>query len=268
MSRGVLIFAFNNQHIDYVRLAAWNTNRVHEFLNLPVCLVTDTQSLDNRAQWFDKVLCIDKPNAGTRYFEDIADTVAWHNHQRYQALAISPWEETLVLDADYVVASNQLLTLFDCKQDFMCHKSALDIKTGASFNETFGQYRMPMWWATVMLIRPSIKTQAIFSMIEMIQQHWDHYRNLYQINRSTFRNDHALSIALNLVSGYMMQAQDIAWPLLSVMPTYQLMPTDNPNKFCVEWISNQRSRHVMVQDQDFHAMGKTHLIKIMERHGV
>lgn len=268
MSRGVLIFAFNNDHVNYVKLAAWSADRIHKYLDLPVCLVTDSGLPDDHQYCFDQVIYTDKPDATTRYFEDIADAVSWHNYQRYRACELSPWDETLVLDADYVVCSNQLLTLFDCDQDFMCHRSAVDAKTGLAFNESFGKYRMPMWWATVMLLRPSVKTQAIFAMIEMIQQHWDHYRNLYQINRSTFRNDHALSIALNLVSGWRLRATDIPWKLVSVVPQDRLLATADHNRFRVEWTADAKTRHVVLNNQDFHAMGKTHLAKILDQHGL
>ena len=43
MTRGVLIFAFNNEHTDYVRMAAWCAKRIHRHLDLPVSVVTNAR---------------------------------------------------------------------------------------------------------------------------------------------------------------------------------------------------------------------------------
>ena len=42
MTQGALIFAFDNEEIDYVKLAAWNARNIHEHLKIPVAIVTDS----------------------------------------------------------------------------------------------------------------------------------------------------------------------------------------------------------------------------------
>ena len=58
MTKGVLIFAFNNSEIDYVSIAAYAAKRVKQFLNLPVSIVTDQSSYDTSTfeNVFDKVI--------------------------------------------------------------------------------------------------------------------------------------------------------------------------------------------------------------------
>ena len=41
LTKGALIFAFNNEHIDYIAMAGWNAENIRKHLNLPVAVVTD-----------------------------------------------------------------------------------------------------------------------------------------------------------------------------------------------------------------------------------
>jgi hypothetical protein len=261
MNQGVLLVAFNNEHVDYVNIAAWNAQRIHQYLNLPVAVITD--SVDHaKLDIFDHVIHKHKPAAGQRYFHDLDSVVNWHNHDRSHSALLSPFDQTLMLDVDYVVNSNQLSCLFDIKQDFVCHRYAVNARTGEKFNTSFGKYNMPMYWATVMCFKRSLKCQVIFNMMQMVQSNWHHYRNLYGIQRPTFRNDHALSVALTLESGNTLNTFDIPWNLVSVLPEDELL-CDNYTEFRLQWQDGQKRRYTVLKDQDFHAMGKSYLEKII-----
>ena len=41
MSSGVLLFAFNNEQVDYVAQAQYLAKRIRKYLDLPTTLVTD-----------------------------------------------------------------------------------------------------------------------------------------------------------------------------------------------------------------------------------
>jgi hypothetical protein len=174
---------------------------------------------------------------------------------------LSPYDETLVLDADYVVCSDQLNLLFDLPQDFLAPVTAYDVTGTRTFDDLncFGSYRMPMAWATVMRFRRSLLSKSVFDMMRMIRDNWQHYRNLYGIAKSTYRNDHALSIALNTLHGHQGRWPSVPWKLASVVPEHGLEQLDT-DRFCVTYqTSNAKSRHVEIAGQDFHAMGKRHL---------
>ena len=57
MTTGALIFAFNNEEIDYVTMAAWSADNIHRHLDIPVCVVTDSDTTDSR---FDRIVRIDR----------------------------------------------------------------------------------------------------------------------------------------------------------------------------------------------------------------
>jgi hypothetical protein len=243
MTTGVLIFARNNQQIDYVAMARWSARNIERHLGIPTHIVTD-----NSAQ-----------STNTRHFTDVG-SVTWHNLNRMDAYRLSPWDRTLVLDADYVVASNQLQAVLEVDQDFLAHRWAYDVTGCNTFDglNYFGNNRMPMWWATVMMFRKSRQAELIFDSMQMIRDNWTHYRNLYKNTNVTYRNDHALSIALGIVNGHTLGHPGIPWALASLTPEHKLTQLDQ-DQYRVDFVNSKNKTQWITLTQDFHAMGKQQL---------
>lgn len=261
MTRGALIFAFNNEVTDYVAMARWSAQNIRQHLDIPVAVVTD----DPMAQGFDHVIYLCPEGNNSRHFSDYDATVTWHNESRASAYDLTPWDHTLLLDADYIVASDQLKSLFDIDQDFLAHRWAKDISGLNDFSglNYFGRFRMPQWWATVIAFRKSDHSRLIFETMEMIRDNWSHYRDLYNISKATYRNDHSLSIALNTVNGHTNNCADIPWPLSSLTPEHGLERTDK-DIYRISYIDGEnRAKCISVAHQDFHAMGKKQLEAIV-----
>lgn len=247
MTTGALIFARNNEQIDYVAMAHWSSKNIKRHLGIPTHIVT----LD------------DTPGTNRRNFSDVG-TVTWHNLNRMDAYRLSPWDRTLVLDADYVVASDQLKSLLDVDQDFLAHRRAYDVTRCNNFEDlnSFGNNCMPMWWATVMMFRRSKQAELIFESMQMIRDNWTHYRNLYKNTTPTYRNDHALSIALGIVNGHTLDYAGIPWALASLTPGHKLKQLDK-DCYRVDFVDSKNHARWITLTQDFHAMGKQQLGEIV-----
>jgi hypothetical protein len=243
MTTGAVIFARNNEHIDYVSMARWSAKNIERHLGIPTHIITDNSA----------------PSTNTRHFTDVG-AVTWHNLNRMDAYQLTPWDRTLVLDADYVVASNQLQAVLDVDQDFLAHRWAYDV-TGCNDFEGlnyFGANRMPMWWATVIMFRKSKSAELIFDSMQMIRDNWTHYRNLYKNTNTTYRNDHALSIVLGIVNGHTLNHAGITWALASLTPEHQLTQL-SPDQYRVDFVNTENKARWIELRQDFHAMGKQQL---------
>jgi hypothetical protein len=252
MTTGALIFAFNNEYVDYEAMARWSAANIERHLGIPTKIITNQDTI---------------PSAGaSRNFRDLPDTVTWYNANRVDAYTLSPWHRTLLLDADYVVASNQLKTLLELDLDFVAHKTAYDVTDQDNFDElnAFGRSRMPMWWATVVMFRRSPHAKLIFECMEMIRDNWDHYRALYGILRPTYRNDFALSIALSIVNGHTQEHNNIPWKLATVTHDRTLTQLA-ADQYRVEWLTADQRPKWITLNHDFHAMGKGHLGAIVEK---
>jgi hypothetical protein len=243
MTTGALIFARNNEHTDYVAMAKWSAQNIERHLGIPTHIVTDESRSDS----------------GSRHFSDLGK-VTWHNTNRMDAYRLSPWNRTLVLDADYVVATDQLRGVLDSNQDFLAHRWAYDVTGCNNFQglNYFGDVRMPMWWATVMVFNKSRQAELIFDTMSMIRDHWSHYRNIYKNSTPTYRNDHALSIALLIVNGHTLNHSAIPWRLASLTPEHELTQIDT-DLYRVNFTNTQGQRRWIELRQDFHAMGKQQL---------
>lgn len=261
MTTGALIFAYNNEQTDYVAMAAWTAENIRRHLGIPVALVTD-QTTDLH---FEQVIIQTSPGGNNRWFSDYETNVTWHNNTRVNAYELSPWKQTLVLDADYVVASDQLKTVLDSTEDFLAHRLAYDITGLEDFSvyNYFGNNKMPMYWATVMMFKRSKQAKLIFESMQMIHDNWNHYRNIYKISKSTYRNDFALSIALGIANGHVLGHNSIPWQLASLTPDHKLKQL-GPDEYRVDFLTtDQKPRWIKLQGQDFHAMGKQQLGEIV-----
>ena len=251
MTTGALIFARNNEHTDYVAMARWSAKNIERHLGIETHIVTDDSRTDSVA----------------RHFTDVGK-VTWHNTNRMDAYRLTPWDRTLVLDADYVVASDQLRGVLDSDEDFLAHRWAYDVTGCNDFQglNYFGDVGMPMWWATVMVFNKTKSTQLLFEHMRMIKANWNHYVDLFGIGRSVYRNDHALSIALTTANGHWLDAHDIPWDLASLTVDAKIQQQE-VDTYRIEFCdSSRKSKWITVEGMDFHAMGKQQLGEIVANH--
>ena len=185
MTTGALIFAFNNEKTDYVAMAAWSARNIHRHLDIPVAVVTNDENHDELSS-FDQVIFSESESGGSRNFEDYQATVTWHNASRPDAYDLTPWDNTLLLDADYVVASDQLRHACINGRDLQAFSRSTDVYNNQNLDQ-FGNPAMSMYWATVVQFRKSIQAQHTFDCMNMIKQNWQHYRDIYHIHNSTYQ---------------------------------------------------------------------------------
>lgn len=246
--KGVLLFAFNNGKTDYFEMAVRTAKRVSKFLNLPTSVVTDTNTVvENYEKVFDNVIVT------TSDASNIKDKIVWINKGRHNAYEFSPYDETLVLDTDYLINSDMLLKPFEIYDDFMCHKSATYIGARNSNPELISNTFLETCWATVIYFKKTERTKQIFDCMEMVQNNYSHYINLFGMYNTMYRNDYALTIALWIVNGHTHNYNDyIPWDLLHLecgIRTYKLKD--------VEYLFfTGEKKHITMKDIDFHIMDK------------
>lgn len=261
MKKGVVIFAFNNDLVDYRAMAQWSAKRIEKILKLPTTLITD-QPCDSKD--FDQVIVVDSEFNNRKFYHEYQSVTNWNNQNRFSAFRLTPYDQTLVLDADYVVNSDRLNLLYHSTNDFLCHKTALDVALSDQFHtaNNFGAVNTPMFWATVLYFTKTVFAESVFFIIEMVKNNWPHYRHLYQISNSLYRNDHALSIAMHILDYFNVSGRQIPWNLLTTLPDYSLEQLD----YCrwkITYDLDQKKKFIILDNQDFHSLGKSQLGKIV-----
>lgn len=248
MSTGALIYATDGD-IAYTKIAHECALRVEKYLDIPSTIVSGSGVVTGNRAWAD----CDKP-------------VAWSNSGRCNALNDSPYDRTLLLDADYWIASDCLTSVLRSKGHFYAHNNRMYINEQLSKIETFGTLKTPMWWATVCVFDRSEFSQDVFSAWQMIEQNYSHYANLFQFTRKPFRNDHALSMALLLANGGEYPDCAIPWPLINVPDSCDIDLANNKWTLGYTVYENDQHKHkrITVENQDLHIMGKRNLEKLLE----
>jgi hypothetical protein len=274
MSRGVLLFAQNNAEIDYVKLATFSARQIKKFLDVPVSIVTDSPDAVTHPEVFDKIILIaDQQEQNARFFYDGSDKhskLVWKNAARANCYDLTPYDETLVIDVDYIVNSNFLNYCWNQPHDFLIYKEAYDLaqwRDNTEFNFV-SDYSIPFYWATVFFFRKNKNTQSFFDIVSHVKSNWQYYKFVYQIHSSTFRNDFAFSIALHMMNGY--TENNFA----HILPRKLFFITDTDYLLSVEHDKMQfllRKNHTTtdyypsaISNTDVHVMNKYSLLRVID----
>lgn len=280
MSRGVLIFAQNNADVDYTRIAIFAAERVQKFLNVPVSIVTDNRDYlfkahGEKANIFDQIIDTDPQVSQNKRFYDgsvSSKVLTWKNFARSDCYDITPYDETLVIDADYIIASSNLSKIWDSPHDLMIYRNSYDLSQWRD-NSAFkylNQHSIPFYWATAFYFQKTERTKAFFKLIQHIRQNWYYYRVLYSIDSLAFRNDFAFSMAIHILNNSL-DADSV--PSLPGKMYYTLdrdlliKAEDNAFTFLLEKQSyNGEYTAMKVKNLDMHIMNKYSLSRYINEH--
>lgn len=246
-SRGVVLFAFNTTAVDYVRIADQAARLVHHTLNLPVTLITDHTAVTAHV---DHTIVVENTLQNVR--KGYANLTPWRNGDRYQAYALSPYNETILIDSDYLMLDRSLLTLLDACTDYqIMHTNRYLTKCSPQLIDTTSIEQV---WATAIVFKRTGKSQQLFDLVGRIQRNYDYYRKLYNIRASNFRNDFAFAIANNIINGYT-KSNMIPWSMLTAENT--IANIERKNNFLV--IREDNQAHTIPQ-QNLHVIDKDYLV--------
>jgi hypothetical protein len=231
-SKGILAFANNSPTVDYERIANKTLQLASRVLGLPVHLVVGQKQENWR---------------NTRYDIDQQKTVLWNNFNRYEAWHQTPFEQTLVIDVDYLITTQRLLGLFDTPQDLiLCHNNEM------LFRPTLDVTALTPVWATVFYFRKTERTRLFFEMVGRIQRNWEYYRVLFGISEIRFRNDYAFAMAEIIINGYNRSASTgMPWGIVTADSALADIQINN------NWMTVRTEEQALVLPRtDLHVMSK------------
>ena len=220
-SRGVLMFAHNNTEIDYFRLAVVNALLVQKNLGIKnVTVVTDPHSLKQGEKTLGKrlikkainnIIVIEKDKKfkalNQRLYKDTSHTTKYlpfYNVNRCDAYHLSPYDETLLIDVDYLILSDTLNHCWGHNNELMMNWKYQDIMyerkdpSLARLNDM----GITMYWATVVYFRKTEYVKSFFNIVSHVKNNPQFYKDLYQWQGTLYRNDYSFSIAAHMMSGF------------------------------------------------------------------
>ena len=265
MSQGILLFAHNNERINYGAFAVWCAKRIHKHLGQSVSLVCDSATLDSIK------------NLDTSVFDHIIPSeVEAHQHKRYQgelhtfknldrvsAWDLTPYDETIILDTDVAVQSPILNTLWNSAHDIIVCADAEHVfkRSYEEFN-WLSLYSIRFFWATQFYFRKTEQSRLFFETCKWVKQNYAWNSLLYDFDPRLVRNDYLWSIALHVLGG----SAGSTW--CATMPWSLLYTTDADTLFNLSDTdiligSVEPTEICTVKNRDMHLMNKNQLEKFV-----
>ena len=211
MTTGVLMYCFNTPEVNYHLLAEQCVAQIQKHLKLEITIVTNIKTFKKfKPLGMINYKLIDNVTSNRRSYR--GKNIAWYNFERVMAYEHSPYDTTILMDCDYFVFTDNLLTYTNTKYDFLLHNKVHDL-TNKDMIEGSNESTVPIVWATVTIFRKTEFAKQVFDLIKHIQKFYEHYRNLYRIKYRNYRNDFAFAIALHQLNGFTSHKNFIPTPM-------------------------------------------------------
>jgi len=246
VSKGALLLATPHDTIDYIGFAKLAAKLIEKHLGI------DTHIHVGEA----------KPGNVRAFRWHTGDTerVQWHNSDRPLAYDLSPYDETLLIDVDYLTFNNQLKDYFGGNHEFLCYDRVWDVThTDSMKNDaTMTSAGHPMLWATVVYFRKCELAHRIFEMMKNIQTNWRYHSKFWGFSGNRYRNDFSLTLAHQLMQGYQQGTTfNHALPSLSTMDTIYKV---KGSELLIKYTYDESDNAVRIKDTNLHVMNKACLM--------
>ena len=237
-SRGIVAFAYNVDTIDYVSIAHDTLRLAGKKLGLPYTLITDSE--------------LKNENYTMRHDIDTGEFIEWRNVGRHHAYELSPYNETLVIDVDYLILDNNLNKIFDINWDYLLARNSHALTV--NWPNTMGSNSLPYVWATVFAFRKTAKSKMYFDLIGRIQRNYAYYCALFNVDSRNYRNDYAFAIADTILNGYAIGNKSIPGSILAIDQTVQSIDIKNSHI-----VVKDKIKSYILPRTNLHVMSKAYL---------
>ena len=239
-SKGAIFLAYNNEEINYVKLACLSASSVRKHLNLSCSLITDTGSLRHferldRIQIdniFDKIIIDEKTDEDykkdhfyskykigntdniRKYYDTPYSTFnsQFKNLTKHNVYNLSPYDQTILFDVDYLVNNDILNLAFNIDAPVQLYKNAQTLKNTKPDHSTdtrLNDVGIPLCWSTVIYFDKSPMSKIFFDMWEHVKENYDYYQSVYKFPTGLYRTDFAVSISMHLLKGFVDCVDDV-----------------------------------------------------------
>ncbi len=248
-SKGVVLFAFNTDQIDYVSIADANAKLITKNLQLPITLITDKNTVPDFN--YDTVVRIENNKKNFRTINQ--ENQQWRNHGRSLAYDLSPYDCTVLLDSDYLMVDKSLLKLLDQTFDYRLQHTSYSTE-GILYNRMSNNFSVPFVWATCVIFNKTTKSQQFFELIKRIERNYNYYKALFNA-QGTYRNDYVFAMADIILNGYVLN-QNISIPMKIFTVENDIDAIEINNNF---FVIRQNSSATVTPIQNLHIMDKKYL---------
>lgn len=281
MTRGGLIFAHNNRDVDYALLAVISGGLAKKNLRIPVSLITDESTIEwmktsniykTAVTVFDKIILVNSPKTNnTRRLHDgnINKTVPFVNTNRNSVWDLTPYDQTLLIDSDFLIFSDRLNEFWNVDEPVLISTAMNDVysENRVGYHDRYiSDTGVHMYWATTVMFTKNSQSRAFFDTVQYVKTNYEYYADIFRFDPSQYRNDIAFSIAKHILGGFTTDTNSNLPPVLTAVDRDILHSVDANGK--LTFLINYQFSHdfcaASITDMDLHIMNKQSIIRNAE----
>lgn len=263
--KGVLLFAFNNERVNYFKLAKICAQRIQDHWNLPVCVVSDEDQ--PKRGWPKNVVYwrkFDRPTlVNSRSYHDYGLALSFWNTNRCLSYDASPFDQTIIIDTDLMVQTTNIPDAWTGK-GLAVSRLAHSVD-GTPLNNDVRylslKHKLPMYWATVLCFDRSPVSEEFFKLWINAVRFYRAYASIYGFAPGPMRNDFAVSVALEKLKGSTQSGFfDLPYSIPTLQPGSTLLSLDP----MIAFVKTQRPEELdmVTVYSDLHVMNKKSLLEV------
>ena len=277
MKRGGLIFAHNSRDVDYSLLAIISGGLAKKHLNIPVTLVTDKSTIewmkesntwDKANSVFENVIEIERPViSNSRRLSDGNESknVPFINASRASAWDVTPYEQTLLLDSDFLVFSDALNNYWDVDSSVKISKAMNDIRGDrvGFLDQRVSDTGIHMFWATNVMFVKNEESKVFFDLVKSVRDNYVEYGDIYRFETLQYRNDISFSVVKHILDGFTTNVSDSLPSLLTVCDRDMLVDIDGDNLLflVMDPLNFDTFAACSIKNTDVHVMNKQSIVR-------
>jgi hypothetical protein len=241
MTKGIIIFAHNGPEVDYGTMSVIAGGLAKKHLGLPVSLITDKWTISwlkesgiytKAESIFDKIIEIEKPwTKNKRKLHDgfHSQEIPFVNSNRCSAYDLSPYDQTMLIDSDFLIFSDQLNEYWNVDSSVMLGHSMNDFTGNRSgvLDQRVSETGIHMFWATTVMFTKNQESRFFFKLVDFIKDNYAYYADLFRFDSRQYRNDIAFSVAKHIMNGFETELIYTLPPVLTVFDKDILHAVDN-----------------------------------------
>jgi hypothetical protein len=177
VNKGFCILAQNNSKTDYIRQAYALATSIHKFnKNQKVSIITNDDVPEKYKSVFDQIIPIP-------FLDDASDT-DWKIENRWKVYHASPYEQTIVMDADMLVLENIEHWWSELSKRELFFVSNVrtyrgDVVTSRFYRKVFDSNNLPNLYSGIYYFQKGDTAYEFFKFLELVMTNWELFYGKY-----------------------------------------------------------------------------------------
>ena len=192
-TKGLLIFAKNNEQFNYIKQAEVAALMAKYYLGKPVSLITVEEDYkDNQSNIWDKVIFlndVEVVNGRGVYVEGKRKNITWYNLDRLLAYDLSPYDETILIDSDYLIQNSILNNVWGSVEPMLMNTTSRVPSRHQEhiYEQVITDGYPNIHWFTVCYFKKCKEAEEWFTLAKEIKENNDFYSTTYNSPYTFYR---------------------------------------------------------------------------------